>query len=251
MTDFSDIARRVSTALGLRRTPVAVSFSDNMPANHVRPTQAVSAGCQFWELGMNLAVTTDATDHKHCAIGIHTHNLKAAPQSQNAELSATLAAMQGLDYVREDEVAQIPVLNSPAKYASYLPLKQCNVKPALVLLFANGAQGLTITEAIARVDGAVPLSLGRPACALVPHVVNSGLSAASLGCCGARAYLDELDDSTTIWALNGEKLSQYCEAIETLSKANDVLSSFHTRRRQDIEKGQSPTVNESLNRLSQ
>ena len=250
MTDFTDISRRLSKALGLEKKPVAIGFSDDMPENHARPRQPVSAGCQFWELGMNSAMVTDANDHKHCAIGIYTHNLEAAPKSQNAELSATLSAMQGLDYVREDEVAQIPVLNSSAKYASYLPLEQANEQPALVLMFANGTQGLMITEAIARVDGTVPLSLGRPACALVPHVVNSGLSAASLGCCGARAYLDQLDDSTTIWALNGEKLTQYCETIEILSKANDILTSFHAQRRKEIENGESPSVNQSLSRLS-
>ena len=33
-------------------------------------------------------------------------------------------------------------------------------------------------------------AMGRPACAVVPQAINSGQAALSLGCCGARAYLD-------------------------------------------------------------
>ena len=107
-----------------------------------------------------------------------------------------------------------------------------------------------ITEAIARVDGASPLSLGRPACALIPQVINSGKAAASLGCCGARAYIRSLDDGTTLWALPGEKLADYIDAIDTLAEANSVLTRFHKQRNQDIAAGNSPTVAESLGKLS-
>ena len=157
--------------------------------------------------------------------------------------------MQGLDYVRPEEVALIPVLEKQSRYVSYSPLAECVEVPATVLLFTNAEQSLVITEAIARVDGTAPASLGRPACALIPQVVNSGQSAASLGCCGARAYLDGFDVNTTLWALNGEKLNEYAGAVETLGAANRTLRKFHEIRRSDIEKGTSPSVNESLERL--
>ena len=105
-----------------------------------------------------------------------------------------------------------------------------------------------MTEAVARVDGQIPATLGRPACAVVPQVVNYG-SSASLGCCGARAYLKTLDDGKTIWALKGNQLKAYVEQIETLAKANNVLTQFHEMRMGDIANGQSPTVEQSLGRL--
>ena len=72
----------------------------------------------------------------------------------------------------------------------------------------------------------------------------------SLGCCGARAYLDALTDSVALWALPGSKLNQYCEQVEILARANKTLSAFHGRRKKDIESGERPTVEESLQRLS-
>ena len=56
----------------------------------------------------------------------------------------------------------------------------------------------------------------------VPHVMNTGRAALSLGCCGARAYLDILTDDVAIFAIPGAKLEAYTERIETLSKANQV-----------------------------
>ena len=37
-----------------------------------------------------------------------------------------------------------------------------------------------------------------------PHVVNTGQPALSLGCCGARAYLDVMTDDVALWAATGE-----------------------------------------------
>ncbi len=41
----------------------------------------------------------------------------------------------------------------------------------------------------------------------------------------------------------------YAERIAALGKANGILTQFHTLRRQDVEAGGSPTVQESLARL--
>ena len=65
--------------------------------------------------------------------------------------------------------------------------------------------------------------MGRPACAVVPQVMNTGRAALSLGCCGARAYLDRLTDDVAIFAIPGAKLEAYTRRIESLAKANAVL----------------------------
>jgi hypothetical protein len=41
----------------------------------------------------------------------------------------------------------------------------------------------------------------------------------SLGCCDARAYLDETE-SVALWAFPAGKLEQYCEEIAVLAGAN-------------------------------
>jgi hypothetical protein len=72
----------------------------------------------------------------------------------------------------------------------------------------------------------------------------------SLGCCGARAYLDAMTDSVAMWALPASKLDRYCAEIAGLARANKTLTAFHSRRREDVESGKRPTVRQSLERLS-
>jgi uncharacterized protein (DUF169 family) len=76
--------------------------------------------------------------------------------------------------------------------------------------------------------------------------MNTGRAALSLGCCGARAYLDVLTDEVAIFAIPGAKLEAYTRRIESLAKANAVLANFHMIRRQAIAAGATPTVKESL-----
>jgi hypothetical protein len=81
-------------------------------------------------------------------------------------------------------------------------------------------------------------------------VMNTGLAALSLGCCGARAYLDNLTDEVAVFAIPGAKLDSYAQRIQALAKANAVLSKFHQTRRRDILDGQTPTVKDSLAAMS-
>ena len=250
MSDYQRQANQLMTSLELSLQPIAVAFCDVVPNNVPDFDGVVPAGCAFWQEAATHTFATSARDHELCSIGIHTHNMSEAPASQQDELQASLHAMIGLDYVREEEVAAIPVLQREVKHALYGPLADFPVDPEVVFLFAHAQQGLILSEAVDRVDRGVPPAMGRPACAVVPQVLNHGHAAMSLGCCGARAYLDALSDSVALWALPGRKLDQYCEQIEVLARANKTLSAFHQRRRKDVESGERPTVRESLQRFS-
>jgi uncharacterized protein (DUF169 family) len=92
--------------------------------------------------------------------------------------------------------------------------------------------------------------MGRPACAIVPQVMNTGRAALSLGCCGARAYLDVLTNDVAIFAIPGAKLEVYTRRIEALAKANAVLANFHQIRRRAIAAGATPTIKDSLAALA-
>jgi uncharacterized protein (DUF169 family) len=151
-----------------------------------------------------------------------------------------------LDYVRPEDVASIPVLQSQARYVVYGPLNDAPLAPDVVLLFVNANQTLILAEATQQVENHNAPAMGRPACAVVPQVMNTGRAALSLGCCGARAYLNVFTEETAIFAIPGEKLAAYAQRVESLSKANAVLSTFHRLRRQDIERGNRPTIKESL-----
>jgi uncharacterized protein (DUF169 family) len=122
--------------------------------------------------------------------------------------------------------------------------------PAVVLLFVNANQTLVLSEATQQVENQNPPAMGRPACAIVPQVMNSGRAALSLGCCGARAYLDVLTDDVAVFAIPGLKLEAYARRIEALAKANGILSKFHELRKHDIAAGGTPTIKDSLAALA-
>ena len=243
-------AEQLNASLELSLPPIAVSLVDAVPDGVAQYDGSVPAGCVFWQEAAKRTFATSAGHHALCSIGIHTMNLSDAPDSQPGELQAALEAMTGLDYVRAEEVAAIPVVRREVKHALYGPLGEFPAEPDVVLLFANARQGLVLSEAMARVDGGVPPAMGRPACAALPQAVNNGVAAMSLGCCGARAYLDAMSDDTALWALPGSRLGEYCEQIATFANANRTLAMFHERRRADVEAGMRPTVQESLQRLS-
>ena len=249
MSHYISQAKQISASLNLSIVPVAISFCDVVPSEIPMFDGRVAAGCEFWEKAASSLFATSAKDHQLCSIGLHTHNLSDAPASQQDELTMTLKVMTDLDYVRQEEVAAIPVRKESSKYVIYGPLANFPLSIDVVVVFANAQQGLILSEAIERVDKAIPLAMGRPACAVLPHVINNNQASMSLGCCGARSYIDALDDSAVLWALPGNKLQQYSEQIEIMASANNVLSSFHQRRKADVAAGKTLTIKESLMRM--
>ena len=141
------------------------------------------------------AFATSASDHNLCAIGVYTHNLQPSP-AQQTDLMDALKVFGELDYVRPEDLASIPVLASQPRYVIYAPLAESPLPPDVVLLFVNANQTLILSEATQQVENQNAPAMGRPACAIVPQVMNTGRAALSLGCCGARAYLDVL---TATW----------------------------------------------------
>ena len=250
MSNYRKLADDLMHFLDLSLPPIAISFCDRIPAGISSFDGVVPAGCSFWQLAATRTFVTSTKDHELCSIGTYTHHMALPSPSQQAELKQALEAMSGLDYVRKEEVAAIPVIQHEVNYVIYGPLADFPLDPEVVLLFAHAQQGLVLSEAAGRVDKGMPPAMGRPACAVIPQVLNHGSAAMSLGCCGARAYLDALSDSVAMWAFPGSKLDQYCEQIAVLARANNTLTAFHERRRQDVESGQRPTVRQSLERLS-
>lgn len=244
-SEHPQLAAKLAAALDLRQPPVAICFTDFIPAGMSGPAGRVPAGCRFWQDAASAAFATSSADHGLCAIGVYTHNLQPS-SAQQTDLMDALKVFGELSYVREEDIATIPVLKSQPAYVLYSPLADSPMRPDVVVLFVDAKQTLILSEATQQVENQNPPAIGRPACAVIPQVVNTGHAALSLGCCGARAYLDVLADDVAIFAIPGAKLEAYAQRIEALSRANDVLSRFHQTRRRDIGAGQTPTIKDSL-----
>lgn len=247
--EYSELSARLFKSLDLQQAPVAISFADSIPAGIASHAGRVPAGCRFWEDAAVEAFATSAADHSLCSIGVYTHNLQSSPMQQ-ADLMDALKVFGDLGYVRPEDLNLIPVLKEQRRYILYSPLAETPLPPDVVLLFVKANQTLILSEATQQLENQNPPAMGRPACAVVPQVMNTGRAALSLGCCGARAYLDILTDSVAIFAIPGPKLAAYVQRIEALSNANSILTKFHKIRRQDVGAGHSPTVQVSLAAMS-
>ena len=249
MNQFQEIAQSLTDCLDLRTPPVAVCLTDTPPGGVSASSQPAPAGCSFWERGARVAFTTSPKDHENCAVGMYTHHMPLDTASRQKNLNDSLKIFGDLGYVRPEDIPGIATLAQEPKYVVYAPLSSTPMPPSVVLLFANSRQGLAITEAIQQVDSGAPPAMGRPACAAIPQAANSSRAALSLGCCGARAYLDNLSDDVALWALPGAKIAEYAKRIKVLAEANKILGQFHQLRRKDVEQGKSPSVQESLVKL--
>jgi uncharacterized protein (DUF169 family) len=245
MPSYPAIAQTLIDSLTLERSPVAVCFADAVPPGVKQFTGSVPAGCRFWQEATKGVFATVPRDHDLCGIGIYTHNLEASPAAQK-DLGEALKVFADLGYVREQDIPLIPVLKNRPQAVIYGPLSQVPLPPDVVLLFVNADQTLVLSEASQQLEGGLPPAMGRPACAVVPQALNNNQTALSLGCCGARAYLDILTPGVAVYAIPGKKLAAFTERVAALANANAVLTAFHTLRRKAVEAGGHPSVQESL-----
>jgi uncharacterized protein (DUF169 family) len=245
MSSYSEISQALTEALKLAQSPVAVSLAESVPAGVEAWAGHSPAGCQFWQEAGKRVFATSASDHGLCSIGLYTHNLEMTPAAAS-ELGAALKVFNDLSYVRTEDVPMIPVLAQRPRHVIYSPLAQTPVDPDVVLLFVRPNQTLIVSEASQQLEGSLPPAMGRPACAIIPQAKNTGRSALSLGCCGARAYLDVLSDDVALYAIPGRTIAAFTERVTALSKANAILTKFHEIRRRDVEGGKDPTIQESL-----
>lgn len=241
----TQIAQRLSESLQLTQPPVGVAFPDRVPEGVKTYTGSAPAGCRFWQEATTQVFATLPQQHDLCSIGMYTHHLEDGPQVQT-DLQDALKVLGDLSYVRPEDMPFIPVLNRAAKVVVYGPLASLPVSPDVVLLFVKADQTLILSEASQQLENGLPPAMGRPACGVIPQAINTGRTALSLGCCGARAYLDVLTPDVALYAIPGSKLEAFTERVAALAKANSILTQFHTIRRKDVESGKHPTVKESL-----
>jgi uncharacterized protein (DUF169 family) len=242
---YAEIAETLTTALALAQPPVAICLTETAPRGVPAFAGRVAAGCRFWQEAAARTFVTAPRDHDLCAIGTFTHNLEVTA-SHEVDRGDALKVFADLGYVRPEDIPTIPVLARRPAFVVYGPLAEAPLAPDVVMLFVRADQTLVLSEASQTLEGGLPPAMGRPACAVVPQAVNTGRTALSLGCCGARAYLDTLTDDIALYAIPGAILAPFARRVAELAKANGILTTFHRLRRSDVERGRTPTIKDSL-----
>ena len=228
--ESTSAAARLRSLLGLETRPVAVAFSDAPPAGLARIDSTAVSGCTYWKLAAEgRSFYTKAEDHFGCPVGAHTHNVVLPPEKQK-ELDGMVGTMVQLQYIRMDDVPQIPHRSKPFQVASYAPLDAATFAPDAVLVRGNARAIMLLAEAAgaagAPVQGGV---MGRPTCAVIPITAEEGRAAASAGCIGNRVYTGLRDDEM-YFSIPGAQLDAVVSKLETIVNANNALESFHRNR---------------------
>ena len=170
---YMRISQVLTDSVSLSLPPIATTFASQMLEGIRNWTGRVPAGFRFWQEAGKEAFATVPTDHDLCGIGTFTHNLVKL----TTRTVATRSRFSDLGYVREQDIASIPVLKSRPSHVVYGPLAAMPVPPNVVLLFGKPAQLLILSEASQQVEGGLPPAMGRPAYAIVPQAYNTGRAA--------------------------------------------------------------------------
>ena len=221
---------QLESLLQLNTPPVAVTFTDQPPAQVPHVIAGEPAGCGYWRRAADgEAFYTTAEDHKRCPVGAHTHNVPLSAAEQQ-ELMGLVQTMAGLSYIRMEEVPSIPTRRTPMRVATYAPLGSATAAPDVVLVRGNARQLMLLAEAaqLAGIAG-TGATMGRPTCAVLPEAINSGSTAASFGCVGNRVYTGA-GENDAYFAIPGVKLAVLEEKLATIVEANRQLEQFHRAR---------------------
>ena len=216
--------------LNLELSPVAIAFRDAAPPNMPRIESPQPAGCGYWRLAAQGKVFyTEAADHYTCPVGAHTHGVEL-PAKVAAELNSLVQTMVGIQYIRMEDIPQIPRRHEPFRVALYAPLTNAPFEPDLVLVRGTVKQLMLLAEAAqaagVAADGA---TMGRPTCAVLPQTLQSGHAVTSFGCIGNRVYTG-LGDDEGYYCLPVSTVADVVAKLIAVAEANHQLEDFHKAR---------------------
>ena len=165
-------------------------------------------------------------------MGAYTHNIALTPEREK-ETEQTLKMMFELQYVRPEEIPQIPRLATAPRAIVYAPLGDTPVAPDVVLFSVKPAAAMLLNEAASRaaVASGAP-ALGRPTCMALPAAMQTG-SVTSLGCIGNRVYTGLGEDEMYV-VLRGKNLEPVADALNVITNANSALKNYATGRREEL-----------------
>ena len=229
--DARTAGRRLTELLGLHTPPVSVTFAAAAPAGIARVSRPGPAGCAYWKQAAEGAVFyTEAADHFNCPVGAYTHGVGLPPERAK-ELEGVVGTMVGLQYIRMEEVGALPRRKEPFQVAVYARLAETPTPPDVVLVRGRARQIMLVAEA-ARAAGLEGdrAAMGRPACAMIPAVLEGPGGLTSLGCIGNRVYTGMGDDEL-YFTIPGGKVGLVVEHLETVLHANRELEKYHEARR--------------------
>jgi uncharacterized protein (DUF169 family) len=228
--DVRTQANKARELLGLAMQPVAIAFRASSPAGIQRVHTSGPSSCSYWKLAAEGEIFyTESSDHLGCTIGAYTHGVEMPP-GKVKELENIVGEMVKLQYIRMEEVPDIPRREDRFRVALYAPLAEAPFDPDVVVLRGNAKQIMLLSEAAKAANAGYELSaMGRPTCAMLAAAMKSTYGALSVGCIGNRVYT-QLEDDELYFTIPGTRAVDVIKKLETIFLANRELEIFHREK---------------------
>ena len=230
------LASLLTEHLKLDRQPVALAFVEQPPTGLPGPSAAAPSACTFWRRAESELFYAPAAEHYECPIGAMTMGFELPPE-EAPKAQQLVGTMVELGYFAEAEVAHLPSVHKPHGGIVYGPLERFPLAPDAVVVQVTPFQAMLLAEAsgdAALRETPALATMGRPACAVVARSVNEAVATMSLGCIGARTYV-ELPDDRALLVLPAEALERTVERLPGLARANQVLAGYHGEKKAKFE----------------
>jgi uncharacterized protein (DUF169 family) len=235
MPDYAAIERKLQEVLNTSRRPVAVAYLQERPLGVAMFEGSQPSSCSFWRLAASgRSFYTAPSDHFNCPVGSYTHN--TLPPERMPDLQQTLELMQGIGYIRMEEIPGVFHLAATPNFLVYAPLGETPAPPSVVLVAGKPGRLMLLSEAAIRAGAFSNLPLlGRPTCMAIPAALTHGM-VASAGCIGNRIYTEIGEDEMYI-VLRGQDLEAIAAELDTIQSANSALTQYHRERRETLTRG--------------
>jgi uncharacterized protein (DUF169 family) len=229
MTTWQPLAERLQKSLGLKHAPLAISFSDEIPADiplyeggMPEPsgdgrTGKVAAGCVFWIESAEKTFTTLPEDHYNCSVGSVTHGLKTLPEVMGNE------DVQGLlesEWVTPAEAMALPVIQERPQAITYGPANQSPISPDIIFLRINAQQAMVLQDAFGQLS-----VVGKPQCHIIPMAKEQGEVVMSTGCSLSRVRTGMSPQEMTC-AIPADRLAETVDKLDARKAANAAVAVY-------------------------
>jgi uncharacterized protein (DUF169 family) len=215
----------------LQHIPIGLSFVERVPESVQHTTKRVPSACTFWRLAEQDIFSAVEEDHQECPIGMMTMGFEM-PERVQQYAQALIEKMASVQYFSPAEVSALPVVQKPHQAIVYGRLDRFPIEPDVVLCRIDTQQAMLIAEALGQVNWLQggQSAFGRPTCGVIPRTLQTGETSLSLGCIGARTYL-ELTPGEVILTIPGQQFAALVEKLQTTISANQALAPFHQQQK--------------------
>ncbi len=220
----------LQNGIPLEKPPIALAFVDGQPYGVTRTGKAVPSSCAFWAEAEGGVFYAAAEDHYNCTLGTMVMGFEL-PEEQMNTLMTEVGMMCEMEYVREEEVPNVPKVEKQSSGIVYGPLAEMPVDPDVVLLWVKPSQAMVVNETAGQMNWAASPAgvFGRPGCAAIPVALSQGNVSQSFGCTGMRIN-SGISDEYMLMAVPGDKIESLAESLSQVNDTHDKLTAHYEQK---------------------